>query len=303
MATIASSVDRNTALTLSHERPAATSSGYLMLLVLLLSLVAIGVGATQLDRNPMLGGPLITVAALIFVFVLLGFYMLQPNQAAAITLFGSYKGTDRNTGLRWVVPWYGKKKVSARANNIISDKIKVNDLRGNPIEIAAQVVWRVTDTAQALFDVDDYKAFVMVQIEAAVRTIGSRYPYDDFEHQEVTLRGNHDQVGAELRQELINRLTMAGITVDECGFTHLAYAQEIAGAMLRRQQAQAVVAARQTLVEGAVGMVQMALEQLSAKGVVELDDERRAAMVSNLMVVLCGERDTQPVVNAGSLYQ
>ena len=184
-----------------------------------------------------------------------GFYMLQPNQAAAITLFGSYKGTDRTTGLRWIVPWYGKKKVSARANNIISDKIKVNDLRGNPIEIAAQVVWRVTDTAQALFDVDDYKAFVMVQIEAAVRTIGSRYPYDDFEHQEVTLRGNHDQVGVELRQELIARLTMAGITVDECGFTHLAYAQEIAGAMLRRQQAQAVVAARQTLVEGAVGMV------------------------------------------------
>ena len=157
-------------------------------------------------------------------------------------------------------PWMAKKKVSVRANNFISDKIKVNDLRGNPIEIAAQIVWRVVDTAQALFDVDDYKQFVGVQVEAAMRTIGSRYPYDDFEHQEVTLRGNHDQVGAELRNELQARLAVAGITVDECGFTHLAYAQEIAGAMLRRQQAQAVVAARKTLVEGAVGMVEMALE-------------------------------------------
>ena len=196
-----------------------------------------------------------------------------------------------------------RRKLSVRANNIISEKIKVNDLRGNPIEMAAQVVWRVTDTAQALFDVDDYKAFVIVQIEAAVRTIGSRYPYDDFEHQEVTLRGNHDQIGGELRTELIARLAVAGITVDECGFTHLAYAPEIAGAMLRRQQAQAVVAARTTLVEGAVGMVEMALDQLSAKNVVELDDERRAAMVSNLMVVLCGDRDAQPIVNTGTLYQ
>jgi SPFH domain / Band 7 family len=158
----------------------------------------------------------------------------------------------------------------------------------------------VTDTAQALFDVDDYKAFVKVQIEAAVRTIGSRYPYDDFEHQEVTLRGNNDQVKAELRAELINRLAVAGITVDECGFTHLAYASEIAGAMLRRQQAQAVVAARKTLVEGAVGMVEMALDMLSGKKIAELDDNRRAALVSNLMVVLCSERDTQPVVNAGT---
>jgi regulator of protease activity HflC (stomatin/prohibitin superfamily) len=245
----------------------------------------------------------VIVGTLAFTFVMIGFYLLQPNQAAVITLFGAYKGPDRANGLRWTLPWMGKKKVSVRANNIISERIKVNDLRGNPIEMAAQVVWRVTDTAQALFDVDDYKAFVMVQIEAAVRTIGSRYPYDDFEHLEVTLRGNHDQVGVELREELIARLRVAGITVDECGFTHLAYAQEIAGAMLRRQQAQAVVAARKTLVEGAVGMVEMALEQLSAKNVVELDDERRAAMVSNLMVVLCGERDTQPVVNAGSLYQ
>ena len=159
----------------------------------------------------------------------------------------------------------GKKKLSVRANNFISDKIKVNDLRGNPIEMAAQIVWRVVDTAQALFDVDDYKQFVRVQVEAAIRTIGSRYPYDDFEHQEVTLRGNHDQVGAELRTELQARLAVAGITVDECGFTHLAYAQEIAGAMLRRQQAQAVVAARKTLVDGAVGMVEMALDVVVRK--------------------------------------
>jgi regulator of protease activity HflC (stomatin/prohibitin superfamily) len=238
------------------------------------------------------------------LFILFGFYMLQPNQAAAITLFGSYQGTDRTTGLRWVLPWLIRKTVSVRANNFISDRIKVNDLRGNPIEIATQIVWRVTDTAQALFDIDDYRAFVVVQTEAAVRSIGSRYAYDDLDHaEEVTLRGSHEVVNGELRLELIARLMVAGITVDECGLTHLAYAQEIAGAMLRRQQAQAVVAARATLVAGAVGMVEMALEQLSAKGVVELDDERRAAMVSNLMVVLCGEREAQPVVNAGTLYQ
>ncbi len=296
-------VARSNALTLSRERPASTMSGYIMLLVLLAAIVTGVAGAASVQNDPALGGILMTAATIVFAFVVVGFYMLQPNQAVAITLFGSYKGTDRNTGLRWVLPWHGRRKISLRANNMISERLKVNDLRGNPIEIAAQVVWRVTDTAQALFDIDDYKAFVIVQIEAAVRTIGARYPYDDFEHQEVTLRGNHDQVGTELRTELIARLVTAGVTVDECGFTHLAYAQEIAGAMLRRQQAQAVVAARKTLVEGAVGMVEMALDMLSEKNVVELDDERRAAMVSNLMVVLCGERDTQPVVNAGSLYQ
>ena len=232
-----------------------------------------------------------------------GFYKLQPNEAAAITLFGAYRGTDRNHGLRWTWPWMGKQKISLRAHNLISQTIKVNDQRGNPIEIAAQVVWRVTDSAQALFDVDDYMGFVAAQIEVAVRTIGARYPYDDFEHKEVTLRGDHDRISAELRTELMNRLSVAGITVDECGFTHLAYAPEIAGAMLRRQQAAAVVAARETLVAGAVGMVEMALAMLSEKKVVELDDERRAAMVRNLMVVLCGERDTQPVLNTGSLYQ
>ncbi|HCF24499.1 MULTISPECIES: SPFH domain-containing protein [unclassified Novosphingobium] len=300
--------DSHNAMTASAERRAWSTSGYLIFVTFLALLVLtvwriIRFAASNPLDSEILGFVVSTGLMTIGLVILSsGFYMIQPNQAAAITLFGSYRGTDRNTGLRWVWPWMGKTKISVRANNLVSDKIKVNDLRGNPIEMAAQVVWRVVDTAQALYDVDDYKAFVMVQIEAAVRTIGSRYPYDDFAHAEITLRGNHDEVGVELRKELIARLQMAGITVDECGFTHLAYAQEIAGAMLRRQQAEAVVAARKTLVEGAVGMVDMALAMLSEKGVVELDDERKAAMVSNLMVVLCGERDTQPVVNTGSLY-
>ena len=293
------------ALTSSRERVASTMSGYVMLLVLLLAIAmqVYGLANFVQDNRAALPVTALIVGTLLLLLVAPGFYMLQPNQATAITLFGDYRGTDRTTGLRWVWPWMMRKKVSVRANNFISERIKVNDLRGNPIEMAAQIVWRVVDTAQALFDVDDYHAFVRVQVEAAIRTIGSRYPYDDFEHLEVTLRGNHDEVGAELREELSARLAVAGITADECGFTHLAYAQEIAGAMLRRQQAQAVVAARQTLVEGAVGMVEMALASLSEKEVVELDDERRAAMVSNLMVVLCSERDTQPVVNTGTLYQ
>ena len=297
--------DQVIALTSSRERSGSSFSGYAMIagLLLVIALQLFGVTSLVNGRVDALSIGSVILGPVLFIFIIAGFYMLQPNQAVAITLFGSYRGTDRVTGLRWVWPWMGRKKVSVRANNFISDRIKVNDLRGNPIEMAAQIVWRVIDTAQALFDVSDYDQFVRVQVEAAIRTIGSRYPYDDFEHQEVTLRGNHDQVGTELRAELIARLAVAGITVDECGFTHLAYAQEIAGAMLRRQQAQAVVAARKTLVEGAVGMVEMALAMLSEKNVVELDDERRAAMVSNLMVVLCGERDTQPVVNAGSLYQ
>ena len=301
--------DSHPSMNASIERRAWSTSGYLIF-VAFLALLALTVwrviafaGSNPADSE-VFGFLVYTGLSMVALAILAsGFYMIQPNQATAITLFGSYRGSDRNTGLRWVWPWMGKSKISVRANNLISERIKVNDLRGNPIEMAAQVVWRVTDTAQALYDVDDYKAFVMVQIEAAVRTIGSRYPYDDFAHSEITLRGNHDEVGVELRKELIARLSMAGITVDECGFTHLAYAPEIAGAMLRRQQAEAVVAARKTLVEGAVGMVDMALALLSEKGVVELDDERKAAMVSNLMVVLCGERDTQPVVNAGTLYQ
>jgi len=293
------------ALNRSHEVPAGTQSGYVMLLVslallgLAVWLFAGAISPDEPDAVQLIGA---AVTGLIGLMILTGFYIINPNEAAAIQLFGAYKGTDRNEGLRWVLPWLARTKIAVRANNVISQTIKVNDARGNPIEMGAQVVWRVIDTAQALFDVDDYREFVTAQIEAAVRSIGSRYPYDDIEHLEVTLRGNHGEVAVELRAALIERLTVAGITVDECGLTHLAYAPEIAGAMLRRQQAEAVISARKKLVEGAVTMVEMALNQLSEKNVVELDDERRAAMVCNLMVVLCGEREAQPVVNAGSLY-
>ena len=289
-------------VTSSREMPGAGRNGFGFLGLFFAVLAVVVLAAIGGLMSPVM----IVIAAIIGFLALLllaGFYMLQPNEAAAITLFGAYRGSDRNPGLRWTWPWMAKRKISLRAHNLISQTIKVNDQRGNPIEIAAQVVWRVTDSAQALFDVDDYMGFVSAQIEVAVRTIGARYPYDDFEHKDVTLRGHHEQVGSELRTELMARLSVAGITVDECGFTHLAYAPEIAGSMLRRQQAAAVVAARETMVAGAVGMVEMALAMLSERNVVQLDDERRAAMVSNLLVVLCGERDTQPVVNAGSLYQ
>jgi regulator of protease activity HflC (stomatin/prohibitin superfamily) len=292
------------ALSHSHERPAHTSSGYVMLLVLLLTLVPVGFGVFELTRKvPELGAPLVAAGVLSFLFVLCGFYLLQPNQAAAILLFGDYKGTDRKNGLRWVVPWYSRTKISTRIHNITSEKVKVNDLRGNPVEIATNVVWRVTDSAQALFDVANYMEFVEIQIESAVRAIGAKYPYDDLEHKEVTLRGDADVVSQQLERELQERCVRAGITVDECRLTHLAYAPEIAQAMLRRQQAEAVIAARQKIVIGAVSMVENAIQLLSEKDVVHLDDERKAAMVSNLMVVLCSERDTQPIVNTGSLYQ
>ncbi|TMJ20604.1 MAG: SPFH domain-containing protein [Alphaproteobacteria bacterium] len=298
------------ALSHTHERPAATQSGFAMLLLLLVLFVAVffdlGWLVSSADKggtDPALPAFLLALIAIAFLFVLCGFYLLQPNQAAAILLFGDYRGTDRKAGLRWRLPWLSRTKISTRIHNITSDKIKVNDLRGNPIEIATNVVWRVTDTAQALFDVANYMEFVEIQIESAVRAIAGKYPYDDLEHKEVTLRADAEVVSEELERELQERVTRAGITVDECRLTHLAYASEIAQAMLRRQQAEAVIAARQKIVIGAVSMVENALQLLSEKGVVELDDERRAAMVSNLMVVLCSERDTQPIVNTGSLYQ
>ena len=296
------SADRH-ALRLSREFPAGAYSGYPVLLVVLLSIAA-GLGGVALGpQSPVAAAIVIALASLVFLLTISGFYLLQPNQAAALLLFGTYKGTDRNTGLRWRWPWLTRTKISTRVHNVTSERLKVNDLRGNPIEIATNVVWRVTDTAQALFDVDDYTRFVFVQIESAVRSIGARYPYDDIEHQETTLRGHADEVNGELRTELQDRVQVAGITIDECRLTHLAYASEIAQSMLRRQQAEAVIAARTKIVIGAVSMVENALQLLSEKGVVELDDERKAAMVSNLMVVLCSERDTQPVVNAGTLYQ
>jgi regulator of protease activity HflC (stomatin/prohibitin superfamily) len=297
------------ALSHTRERRAATQSGYLMLLLLLGLFVAIFltigwvVNIAKAGGNPAGAALLLVLMSVVFLFILCGFYLLQPNQAAAILLFGDYKGTDRINGLRWRLPWLSRTKISTRIHNITSDRIKVNDLRGNPVEIATNVVWRVTDTAQALFDVANYMEFVEIQIESAVRAIGARYPYDDLEHKEVTLRGDAEVVSEELERELQDRVTRAGITVDECRLTHLAYAQEIAQAMLRRQQAEAVIAARSKIVIGAVSMVENAIQLLSEKNVVQLDDERKAAMVSNLMVVLCSEHSTQPVVNTGSLYQ
>lgn len=290
------------AMVASTESAASTFNGYVFLLLMLVSMLLPVLGVGMAKSGNMLGLVLAGVSAFAFLFIIAGFYMLNPNEAAAIQLFGSYKGTDRNTGLRWRWPWLSRKKISVRVHNVTSEKVKVNDLRGNPVEIATNVVWRVSDTAKALFDVENYQEFVDIQIESAVRVIGARYPYDEFNADEVTLRGDADEVSHELEKQLQERVGTAGVQIDECRLTHLAYAPEIAQSMLRRQQAEAVIAARSRLVEGAVTMVEHALAMLSEKNVVHLDDERKAAMVSNLMVVLCGERDTQPVVNAGSLY-
>ncbi|HYJ81236.1 MAG TPA: SPFH domain-containing protein [Allosphingosinicella sp.] len=303
MATSLQASPNHQALRLSRERPASTFNGFAMLLVQLVALVAGLAGLGLFQTSPLAGLALVVASTVVIVFISAGYYLLQPNQAAALLLFGDYKGSDRTAGLRWRWPWLTRTKISTRVHNVTSERLKVNDLRGNPIEIATNVVWRVTDTAQALFDVDDYNKFVFVQIESAVRAIAAKYPYDDIEHQETTLRGHAEVVSHELKEELQERVGVAGITIDECRLTHLAYAPEIAQSMLRRQQAEAVIAARQKIVIGAVSMVENALQLLSEKNVVELDDERRAAMVSNLMVVLCSERDTQPIVNTGTLYQ
>ncbi|AWI10431.1 band 7 protein [Ereboglobus luteus] len=236
------------------------------------------------------------------VFVSSGFFTLQPNEAAALVLFGSYRGTVRTSGFHWANPLLKKLRVSLRARNLNGERLKVNDKRGNPIEIAAVVVWRVEDTAQALFDVDNFARYVTVQSESSVRHLASAYAYDDGGEGEPTLRTSADEIAAELQRELQERLARAGVVVEEARLTHLAYAPEIAQAMLRRQQAEAVIAARQKIVHGAVSMVEMALKDLSEKNVVALDDERKAAMVSNLLVVLCGESEVHPVVNTGTLY-
>ena len=299
--------DDQSAIASSREKPASSFNGYTMLLVLVaLPLVPFLLLAAGLGKllGPVIGVSMLILSVIGFVLVAVGFFMIQPNQAVVITLFGEYRGTTRKEGLQWIWPWMGKTKVSVRAHNIHSDKVKINDLRGNPIEIACNVVWRVDDTAQAVFDVDDYKEFVNIQIEAGLRTVGARHPYDDMsDEDETTLRGSADVVNAELIEELNDRLKVSGILVDEAGLTHLAYASEIAGAMLRRQQADAVIAARKKVVIGAVSMVEDALAKLKSDDIIDLDDERKAAMVSNLMVVLCGDRDAQPVVNAGTLYQ
>ncbi len=287
----------------TQERPGGGINGGLVLLILL-GVLAAGVWMlTNIETN---GRETIGITGIFVIVVaslgLAGFYMVQPNEGAAITLFGDYKGTDRTTGLRWVLPWYGRKKISLRVRNVTSETLKVNDKRGNPIEIAANVVWRVSDSAQALFDVDDYAAFINIQIETALREVSRHYAYDHAEEAEPTLRADAEIVGDRLKEDLQMRVAVAGIAIDETHLMHLAYAPEIAGAMLRRQQAEAVLAARRTIVIGAVSMVESALNQLSERGVVELDDERKATMVSNLLVVLCGDRDAQPVLNTGTLY-
>jgi hypothetical protein len=284
----------------AEERPAATSSGFGYVTVGII--VLLGAGAIVASR-PMGATLLAFIAAvLVAVWCLGGLYMLQPNQAALLLFFGSYRGTDRASGLRWANPFYAKDKISVKARNFNSEKLKVNDLRGNPIEIAATVVWRVDDTAQAAFDVEDYESYVQVQSESAIRSIASAYSYDHGEEQEVTLRGGGDEVAHELKTELGARLAKAGVVVDEARLTHLAYAPEIASAMLRRQQAEAVIAARSKIVMGAVSMVEMALRELERSQVVKLDEERKAAMVSNLLVVLCGTEEASPVINTGTLY-
>jgi len=284
----------------TFEKPATTFNGIGMLVVLIGLFFAM-LYAFVMARSPQLGIPL----AFALAFVAPGFFTLQPNEAAVLTFFGDYVGTERASGLRWTFPWNLRKKVSVRARNDNIETLKVNDKRGNPVEIGAVVVWRVEDTAQALFDVDNFENFVRVQSESALRHVATRYNYDEGEEpdpHEITLRAGADTVADALCAELQVRVQLAGVKIEEAKLTHLAYAPEIAGAMLRRQQAEAVISARYKIVHGAVSMVEMALKSLSEKGVVELDDERRAAMVSNLMVVLCSERDTQPIVNTGTLY-
>jgi len=243
-----------------------------------------------------------TIAVVVLAVCWRGFFMVQPNNGVVLQLFGRYVGTCRDAGLRWTNPFYGKRPVSLRVRNFESGKLKVNDLEGSPIEIAAVVVWQVQDTAEACFNVDDYENFVHVQSEAALRQLATSYPYDLHDQHHISLRSHSREINDHLQREVQERLESAGVSVLEARVSHLAYAPEIAQAMLQRQQAGAIIAARTRIVEGAVGMVQMALTQLADKGVVELDNERRAAMVSNLLVVLCGDRAAQPVVNSGTLY-
>ena len=278
-------------------------SGYTMFVVLLMVqlalllfvILAAGAGAT--------GTLILSVLASVLFFIMwFGFFMVHPNEAKVLQLFGKYVGTASEQGLRWANPFFAKKAVSVRIRNFESGQLKVNDSNGSPIEIAAVVVWKVVDTAEAIFEVDDYEEFVRIQSEAALRNLTTQYPYESHEGDETALRSHPAKIADALREEIQARLDQAGVSVIEARISHLAYAQEIAHAMLRRQQASAIIAARSQIVAGAVGMVEMALNQLKAGGIVELDEERKAAMVSNLLVVLCGEENAQPVVNTGSLY-
>ena len=286
-----------------NEKKVKTASGwgmlFLSLALLVVSVVMFFRAISQEDLTILFAS-----LALMFVGILLmaGLFVINPNEAAALLLFGAYKGTTRDNGLRWANPFLKKMKVSLRARNLNGDRLKVNDLTGNPIEIAAVVVWKVVETAEALFEVDNYHEYVTVQSESAVRHLASAYPYDGHED-EISLRGATDEVSDRLQKELQDRLDKAGVKVIEARLSHLAYAPEIAGAMLQRQQASAVVAARTKIVEGAVGMVEMALQELGDKDLANFDEDKKATMISNLLVVLCSEHAAQPVVNTGTIYQ
>ena len=286
-----------------QENTRSVASGYLALVILPLLTLLLG---WLLVRSIIVADVLFIVVysilALAVFICYFGFFMVHPNQAKVLQLFCTYVGSVRQTGLRWANPFYSKESVSLRVRNFESGQMKVNDSSGNPIEIAAVVVWKVVDSAEAMFEVDDYESFVQIQSEAALRNMATSYPYEAHDGEEVALRSHPQAIAEKLREEVQDRLDKAGVAVIEARISHLAYAQEIASAMLKRQQAQAIVAARRQIVDGAVGMVQMALSELQEQGVVELDEERKASMVSNLLVVLCGEENARPVVNTGSLY-
>jgi regulator of protease activity HflC (stomatin/prohibitin superfamily) len=287
-----------------RERERSAFTGWLMLPVLL----ALAAGTLRFLFLALQARDIVAVLVAVFVEVATvicfgGFFVVNPNEGRVLQLFGAYKGTVREPGLRWASPFFTKQHVSLRVRNFESAKLKVNDFDGNPVEIAAVVVWRVVDTAEAVFEVDNFENYVKVQTESAIRNLATRYPYDTHEDEKVSLRGNTAAVAADLKHEIQDRLAKAGVEVIEARISHLAYAPEIASVMLRRQQAAAIIAARTRIVEGAVGMVDMALERLSKSSHVQLDEERKAAMVSNLLVVLCSDREAQPVVNTGTLYQ
>jgi len=300
---------------MTRERIVTPITGWAVLILnflaypgLVAALIGTVVNLDQKTLPPSLGVPLLIGILLLLVcngIISGGFIILQPNEAGVLTLFGEYKGTAKTNGFLWANPFYTKRKLSLRYHNLNSDKLKVNDKAGNPIEIAAVLVWKVEDTFAACFEVEHYADYVTVQSESALRHLASQYPYDSWEDSDekaISLRGHIDEVSEALEKELQERLSRAGVKVVEARLSHLAYAPEIAGAMLQRQQASAIIAARQKIVDGAVGMVEMALEKLSARKIVELDSERKAQMVSNLLVVLCGEKDVHPVINAGTLY-
>lgn len=283
------------------ENEIKAPNGIVTILVLFIAQIATVLLTITLART---GAMLAVVTMILTLLVFIGwfgFFMVNPNEGRVLQLFGKYAGTVKNSGLRWANPFYSKSRVSLRVRNFESSKLKVNDKNGNPIEIAAVVVWQVVDTAEAVFEVDDYRDFVSIQSEAALRNLATSYAYDNHE-EEISLRSHSVEISKALRKEVQDRLKKAGVEVIESRISHLAYAPEIASAMLRRQQAMAIIAARKTIVEGAVGMVGMALQQLSEREIVELDSERKAAMVSNLLVVLCSDEAATPVVNAGSLY-